>query len=455
MNTADVVSSQREGFLTDFDIEQQSQPAENSAGWRGWFICNAKSNKGKLLLGGLVLFSAGIVGAVIALPVALAGRTVAPLQTLPPPYLQRADNGSDVTLPITMDSSMFSEVSATTAPISIGAHPYFQGYIESQVNQANLKKELAELLAIGSRSSFCDANSNGFLKASDWLKTKLSGLDVAVTKNDFSYHDNYHGSQLRSSCSGDQVQTSSNLFAMVPGQSTECVVVGAHLDTVTNTVGANDNGSGVVALLEMIRILKQENVEPRHSIVFAFWGAEEAGTTLLGSGAFLNGNNSQVTLANLSSTAGMDNNGPFSIKGYINLDMIAGNVAGKEGIVISDPDSQTGFWEYLPYKFFPRIAEGTRNISRLFMDYFSERNIPFTKTKMYRVGDHASFQDKSIPSVMLYTGYDRCYHKTCDDGSNVDFAKLQLCTKAALNVTVELAMGRRGCCHFNRLIRLA
>ncbi|MDX1632174.1 MAG: M20/M25/M40 family metallo-hydrolase [Thermoanaerobaculia bacterium] len=53
-----------------------------------------------------------------------------------------------------------------------------------------------------------------------------------------------------------------NLEARVAslGASDEIVVVGAHYDTVPGSPGANDNGSGVAALLELARLLEAETL---------------------------------------------------------------------------------------------------------------------------------------------------------------------------------------------------
>lgn len=47
-----------------------------------------------------------------------------------------------------------------------------------------------------------------------------------------------------------------NIVADLPGRSKKLLVIGAHYDTIPNCVGANDNGSGVAALLELARLLK-------------------------------------------------------------------------------------------------------------------------------------------------------------------------------------------------------
>ena len=58
-------------------------------------------------------------------------------------------------------------------------------------------------------------------------------------------------------------------------------MVGAHLDSVLEGPGINDNGSGTATNLEIAEQLAKLKIKPRQKVRFAFWGAEEAG--LLGS----------------------------------------------------------------------------------------------------------------------------------------------------------------------------
>jgi Zn-dependent M28 family amino/carboxypeptidase len=51
------------------------------------------------------------------------------------------------------------------------------------------------------------------------------------------------------------------------------IVVGAHYDTVPGSPGADDNGSGVAAVLELARTMKNEGLTK--SVVFAFFPNEE------------------------------------------------------------------------------------------------------------------------------------------------------------------------------------
>ena len=56
-------------------------------------------------------------------------------------------------------------------------------------------------------------------------------------------------------------------------------MAGAHLDSVQDGAGINDNGSGSAALLETA--IQMAKVKPTNTVRFAWWGAEEEG--LLGS----------------------------------------------------------------------------------------------------------------------------------------------------------------------------
>jgi Zn-dependent M28 family amino/carboxypeptidase len=64
-----------------------------------------------------------------------------------------------------------------------------------------------------------------------------------------------------------------NIETEIQGKTEEIVVVGAHYDTAGPYPGANDNGSGVAAVLELARVLK--GFEPRRTLRFVFFPNEE------------------------------------------------------------------------------------------------------------------------------------------------------------------------------------
>ena len=78
--------------------------------------------------------------------------------------------------------------------------------------------------------------------------------------------------------------TCTNVIGMLDGEDNKLppLVVGAHFDTDENTPGANDNGSGIAALLEIAREIK----EPTRTLILAAFTNEEPpffGTRAMGS----------------------------------------------------------------------------------------------------------------------------------------------------------------------------
>ncbi|MHC1708747.1 MAG: M20/M25/M40 family metallo-hydrolase [Bacteroidales bacterium] len=106
-----------------------------------------------------------------------------------------------------------------------------------------------------------------------------------------------------------------NVFATLTGQDNPAVevIIGGHYDAIIysggdpyiTAPGADDNGSSVAATLEIARVLKEKNINPSSSLVFAAWAGEERG--LLGS--------TDKVIKALT-------NGEH-VKTYINMDMIA------------------------------------------------------------------------------------------------------------------------------------
>ncbi len=77
-----------------------------------------------------------------------------------------------------------------------------------------------------------------------------------------------------------------NVIADLPGtDASEVVLIGAHYDSWDLAEGADDDGSGVAAVLEVARILKSLGVAPKRTIRFAFFYGEEEAT--LGSRAYV------------------------------------------------------------------------------------------------------------------------------------------------------------------------
>jgi Zn-dependent M28 family amino/carboxypeptidase len=212
-----------------------------------------------------------------------------------------------------------------------------------------------------------------------------------------------------------EVRPSYNVFAESRvGDDSNVVMAGAHLDSVQDGAGINDNGSGSAALLEVaIQFAKQK---PTNTVRFAWWGAEESG--LLGSEHYVD----SLTPQEIE-----------DIALYLNFDMI-GSPNFMFGVYDGDNSSGTA-----PPGFIP---PGSAEIEDVFEGFYTGRGLAFNDTEFSGRSDYGPFIAVGIPAGGLFTGaegvktagqavtyggvagaaYDPCYHQFCDnlrgDGQN-------------------------------------
>ena len=203
------------------------------------------------------------------------------------------------------------------------------------------------------------------------------------------------------------------------------IVVGAHLDSVPEGPGINDNGSGTAAVLEAAVQLAQQGAQGRRPLRFAFWGAEERG--LLGSRHHVDALSEEERRR---------------IALYINLDMV-------------------GSPNFTRYVQGPASAQdGPAALARReLVAEFRDRGLNIEERTGTRFGsDDSSFSQKGIPTVGLYTGaggsksesqaslfggtagrpFDPCYHQACDTIDNIDRGVLEQNAQALLHALKAL-----------------
>jgi hypothetical protein len=144
--------------------------------------------------------------------------------------------------------------------------------IIDMVNESIIRDYLEKLVEIGPRATGTD----GIEKAADFLYDKFteSGLDTRFQKwTSLSVYRPI------------QIYKSKNVEATLKGnnEDSEMIVLSAHYDTVKVSPGANDDGSGVAAVLVAANILSQFAFN--RTIKFVCFSAEEIG--LLGSRAYV------------------------------------------------------------------------------------------------------------------------------------------------------------------------
>lgn len=208
------------------------------------------------------------------------------------------------------------------------------------------------------------------------------------------------------------------------GSSDNVVVVGAHLDSVIDAPGINDNGSGSATILEIAE--QMTKVKPRNQVRFVWFSAEESG--LLGAQHYVTtlppGEQERIAL-------------------MLNFDMVG----------------SPNFARFVYDGSNPAAPAGSGAIEDTFNGWFAERGLAFEPTPFDGRSDYGPFiaagipagglftgaeQFKSIAQVGLYGGtagvaFDPCYHSPCDDVDNVNDTALDQMSDAAAHAVITYA----------------
>lgn len=225
-----------------------------------------------------------------------------------------------------------------------------------------------------------------------------------------------------------EVRQSKNVLADSAGDSDNVIVVGAHLDSVAEGPGVQDNGSGSGAILEVA--IQMANVETNNTVRFAWWGAEESG--LVGSTYYVN-NLSEVELN--------------EIKLNLNFDMI-GSPNFARFIYDGDGDA------------FGLVGPpGSAAVETFFEDWYDGQGLASEPTAFSGRSDYQAFINNGIPAGGLFTGaegikteeqvalyggtageqYDQCYHLACDTFDNISLEVLDQNSDAVAAAVITYA----------------
>jgi hypothetical protein len=216
-----------------------------------------------------------------------------------------------------------------------------------------------------------------------------------------------------------------NINAFIEGSDSllkkEVVIISAHYDHIgveNNEVfnGADDNGSGTTAVLEMARIfqmLKNKEALFKRSILFLWFSGEEHG--LLGSDYY--SKNPLIPLSNTITN--------------LNIDMI-----GRKDTILEKEKE-------LIY-----IVGGNRNSvdlhqineqsndDKLTLDY--KYNDVNDLLRLYFRSDHYNFAKNNIPCIFYFGGFHEDYHQASDEIDKIDFEKIKKVTNLVCNTTFNL-----------------
>lgn len=201
-----------------------------------------------------------------------------------------------------------------------------------------------------------------------------------------------------------------NVLAKIEGKNKdEIVIVGAHydhlgIDPVLNGDkiynGADDNASGVSAVLQIAKAFLATGKQPERTVIFAFWDGEEKG--LLGSKHFA------LTYPMMD-----------KVKGYLNFDMIGRNndESKPKHVVFFYTENTPAFGEWLKKD----------------VEKYSLQIEPNYRPWDRPVGgsDNATFALRNIPIMWYHTDGHPDYHMPGDESSKINWEKLVEITKAS------------------------
>lgn len=121
--------------------------------------------------------------------------------------------------------------------------------------------------------------------------TKIPSVELGLEDYNLLYRYLQYGTvpkvQIEAESSFGPYVPTYNTIAKIKGSThpDEYVLLSAHLDSWDAGTGATDNGTGVLTMMEAMRILKKVYPNPKRTIIVGHWGGEEQG--LNGSRAFV------------------------------------------------------------------------------------------------------------------------------------------------------------------------
>ena len=196
----------------------------------------------------------------------------------------------------------------------------------------------------------------------------------------------------------------------------------ARRDSIRN--GADDDGSGSMAMLEIAEAIQRSALKPKRSLLFVWHTAEEDGLT--GSRWFTD--NPTVPLP--------------SIVAQINMDMIGRGRA--EDVPGGGPDylGIVGA-NRLSSELGARVdAVNARQTRPLRLDDRFDRTLPPTwreYNNIYGRSDHANYSRYDIPIVFFFTGLHADYHQVTDEPQYIDYPHYARITQFVHDLTVDVA----------------
>ncbi|HEV8214546.1 MAG TPA: M28 family peptidase, partial [Gemmatimonadaceae bacterium] len=189
------------------------------------------------------------------------------------------------------------------------------------------------------------------------------------------------------------------------------------LDTIRN--GADDDGSGTIALIEIAQALTRAGAHPKRSILLVSHTGEEKG--LLGSAWYTD--HATVPIGSIVAEFDVDMIGRGAA-----TDIKAGGPGYLEVVGLRRLSKEFGDWVE---------AANAREPEPFVFNY--EYDAPGHPDQYYCRADHYSYARYGIPSVSLSRGLHRDYHQVTDEPQYIDYRDYARLTQMVLDAAVFVA----------------
>ena len=308
------------------------------------------------------------------------------------------------------------------ASVSISQSDLIKKYLKT-INADELKTHLT--IVASDEMEGRETGSKGQQKAAQYLVKHYVDNKISSPKGTVNYSQKVPATFMNAK-RNENLNDSENIVAFIEGseKADEILVLSAHYDHIGIKKGkvyngADDDGSGTVALLEIaqaFQIAKNEGYAPKRSILFIHMTGEEHG--LYGSDYY-------------------SKNPLFPLKNTItdiNIDMI-----GRRDPF--HPESNNYVYvigsDYLSSDLYNITEAANKEFVHLDLDYkYNDKNDP---ERFYYRSDHYNFAKNGIPSVFLFNGTHDDYHQATDEVDKIEFDALEKRTKLAFAMAWELA----------------
>ena len=322
-----------------------------------------------------------------------------------------------------------------------------ENFADEKLAQMNFNQTLGEtaiptiVISRKTAEKFLGMNEKGLREIEEWLTKRLDAPEnIRIRIADLPKMSAKMNINL-----AEKQAEAYNVIGIIEGTDAvlknEAIVIGAHydhlgrggegsLDVNSKAVhhGADDNASGVAAMLELARQFRKEKQNKRTLIFIAFGGEEEG---LLGSKYYVN--NPVFPIEKTVAMINMDMVGRLNVENKLTVGGIG--TAGEWSKLISEEQPR----ELGEIK----LAKGNKSLpnENAVIPIGANGDVMFIKSADktffnlqlnqdgFGPSDHSSFYGKQIPVLFFFTGTHSDYHKASDTAEKINFEGLEKVTE--------------------------